>query len=64
MVEIFRQGDLVDFSLGMVKCGGPNDYVRQMKATFPNAGFHKRLLQLTWAQLKNHPLNPAPMFKW
>ena len=31
-VEIFRQGDLVDFSLGIVKCGVPDDYVRQVGA--------------------------------
>lgn len=64
LVEIFRRADLVDFSLGMVKAGVRGSYIRQMKDAFPNAGFHKRLLQLAWQQLKKDPLNPAPMMKW
>jgi hypothetical protein len=64
LVEIFRRADLVDFSLGMARSGVPGVYVRQVKAAFPNAGFHKRLLQLAWQQLKKNPLNPAPMMKW
>jgi hypothetical protein len=64
LVEIFRQGDLVDFSLGIVKCGLPNAYIKRVKNTFPNAGFHKRLVQLELGWVSKHPLNPAPVFKW
>ena len=64
LVEVFRQADLVDFSLGMVKKGIPNAFVQSVKNTIPNAGFHKLLMQLSWKQLKKHPLNPAPMMKW
>ncbi|MGH7838917.1 MAG: hypothetical protein ACREQC_13990 [Candidatus Binataceae bacterium] len=64
LVEIFRRGDLVDFSLGAVTFGIPKTYISEVKAAFPNAGFHRRLLQLSWRQLKRHPLNPAPMMKW
>lgn len=64
LVEIFRQGDLVDFSLGVVRCGLPAAYIKQVKAHFPNAGFHKRLVQLEAGWLFRHPANPLPVFKW
>lgn len=64
LVEIFRRADLVDFSLGAVRWGVPKTYIQQVKDAFPNAGFHKRLMQLSWRQFKQHPLNPAPMMKW
>jgi hypothetical protein len=31
MVEVFRKGDLVDFSLGLIKCGLPSSYIRRVK---------------------------------
>lgn len=64
LVELFRKGDLVDFSLGAIKHSVPKRYIEEIKQAFPNAGFHKRLLQLTWSRLKSHPLSPAPMMKW
>lgn len=64
LVEVFRQADLVDFSLGAIKSGVPKQFIQELKTVFPNAGFHKRLLQLAWQRLKQHPLNPAPMMKW
>lgn len=64
LVELFRKGDLVDFSLGAVKFGLPTDYIKKVKATFPNAGFHKTLVNLGFKWFLKHPLNPAPMMKW
>lgn len=64
LVEVFRQGDLVDFSLGLVTCGLPRSYIRSVKRRFPNAGFHKRLVQLELGWFAGHPLNPAPVLKW
>jgi len=64
LVEHFRNADLVDFSLGHVRCGVPKEYIKKVKQALPNEGFHKRLIQLGWKQLKETPLNPAPMFKW
>jgi hypothetical protein len=64
LVELFRQGDLVDFSLGIVKCGLPGSYIKSVKSRFPNAGFHKRLVQLEVGWLSGHPLNPLPVLKW
>ncbi|MCV6611713.1 MAG: HD domain-containing protein [Amphritea sp.] len=64
LAELFRRADLVDFSLGMVKWDVPKHYINEVKAAFPNAGFHKRLMQLTWAQIKRAPFNPLPMMRW
>ncbi|MBX3013483.1 MAG: hypothetical protein KF832_18325 [Caldilineaceae bacterium] len=64
LVEIFRRGDLVDFSLGLVPCGLPRAYIGQVKQRFPNAGFHQRLVQLELSWLPKHLFNPAPVFKW
>lgn len=64
LVEVFRKADLVDFSLGLVRHGVPATVIREVKAAFPNAGFHRRLVQLSWRQLKTHPLDPLPMMKW
>ena|GEM_PF-2124038 len=64
MVEVFRKGDVVDFSLGIVKCGLSGAYIRSVKQQFPNAGFHLRLVQLELGWLPKHPLNPLPVFKW
>lgn len=64
LVELFRQADLVDFSLGMIRHGVPADAVSSAKAKYPNAGFHKCLLRRAFPRLLRHPLNPLPMVKW
>jgi hypothetical protein len=64
LVEVFRKGDLVDFSLGFIKCGLPGTYIKSVKAQFPNAGFHKRLVKLAGGWFCSHPLNPLPVLKW
>jgi hypothetical protein len=64
LVELFRQGDLVDFSLGLVRFGLPRASVRQMRRRHPNAGFHKTLARLAARWVIRHPLNPAPMMRW
>lgn len=64
LVEVFRKADLVDFSLGLVKTGISKDYVRLIKANFPNAGFHKMLLRVQLRWLIRYPLNPLPIIKW
>ena len=38
LVEVFRRGDLADFSLGLLKSGLPGGFVKDVKAAFPNAG--------------------------
>jgi hypothetical protein len=64
LVEVFRKGDLVDFSLGVVKWGLPKTYIKSVKDQFPNAGFHKRLAQLAGGWFSKHPLSPPPFLKW
>jgi hypothetical protein len=64
LVELFRQADLIDVSLGMVKFGLSSDSVKNIRSTFPNHGFHKKLGQLFVRELGRNPLNPMPMMKW
>lgn len=64
LVELFRQGDLVDFSLGLFTFGLPHAFIDSVKARHPNAGFHKNLVKLAAAWFIRHPWNPAPMMKW
>ena len=59
-----RQGDLVDFSLGIVKCGLAKTVVSRVKDRFPNAGFHQRLVQLEVSWFSRHPFRPVPVLKW
>ncbi|MGL4767563.1 MAG: HD domain-containing protein [Formosimonas sp.] len=64
LVEVFRKGDLVDFSLGVVKHGLPRSTVKSVKAAFPNVGFHKFLMQGAWQWFSKHPLSMPPFMKW
>lgn len=64
LVEAFRRSDLTDVSLGLVKFGLPSAYVREVQARFPNAGFHKRLVQIAGRWWVRHPLHPLPVLKW
>ena len=64
LVEVFRRADLADFSLGLIKGGVPKQSIKELKAEFPNAGFHKMLLKEQGNWLLKHPLNPFPILKW
>jgi hypothetical protein len=64
LVELFRKGDLVDFSLGMMRFGLSKSNINQLKYNLPNAGFHKNLTKRVVKWFLKHPLNPAPMMKW
>ncbi|MFT6028979.1 MAG: hypothetical protein ACI8O8_000710 [Oleiphilaceae bacterium] len=64
LVELFREGDLVDFSLGIFKFEIPKSYIVSVKAKFPNSNFHKNLGRRAVKWLVKHPLNPMPMMKW
>ena len=63
LVEAFRRADVADFSLGMFSMGFPRGLIAELKATFPNSGFHARLVQLGTVWIARHPLNPLPMFR-
>ncbi|NER05477.1 MAG: hypothetical protein F6K17_24225 [Okeania sp. SIO3C4] len=64
LVETFRRADLVDVSLGLIRFGLPKAYINVVKSLFPNAGFHRRLNELSLAWFLRHPLNPVPFMKW
>lgn len=64
LVEAFRRADLADVSLGLIRPGLPKDVVRLVRRHFPNAGFHKRLLQLAFRQFLRQPWRPMPMLRW
>jgi hypothetical protein len=63
LIEAFRRADLIDVSLGLVRFGLPRAYVRRLRATFPNCGFHAKLGRLIARQLVRHPLRPLPMMR-
>jgi hypothetical protein len=63
LVEAFRRADWVDVTRGALRFGLPGRFVREMYTTWPGAGFHRRLVQLSLARLRSHPLNPLPMFR-
>jgi len=64
LVEAFRRADIIDVSLGLLTFGLPRAFISEVKAQYPNAGFHKALVRMALAWFVRHPLNPAPMMKW
>lgn len=64
LVEPFRRADLIDVSRGIFSFGLPRGRLREIFARWPNAGFHKRLVQLTLRQMRRHPLRPIPVIRW
>ena len=64
LIDAFRRADTTDLSLGLLRFGLPKHFVRQVRQTFPNAGFHKTLLRLSRTALRKTPTNPMPMLKW
>jgi hypothetical protein len=64
LAEIFRQADLVDLSLGLIRCGRKMHYIRMIRKTFPNKGFHWHLFRLCAGNLITNPLRPLPMYKF
>jgi hypothetical protein len=64
LVEIFRRADWIDVTRGVLTFGMRRGRVGELYATWPDAGFHARLLQLSVQRLRTHPLNPLPMVRW
>lgn len=63
-VEAFRQADLIDVSLGLVRFGLPGTFIKTVQSTFPDHGFHWMLMRLSLRQLLRTPLRPLPMLRW
>ena len=64
LVEAFRRADWIDVSNGLRRFGLPPRFIGSVKSTWPDAGFHRRLVELTIQRWWNHPLSPLPMVKW
>lgn len=63
LVESFRRADWIDVSLGMLNFGLSRDDRRRVFSAFPDAGFHLRLVQLSFKQLLIRPWKPLPMLR-
>lgn len=63
LAEVFRQADLVDFSMGFVKNGISRNFIKAVKVALPNKGFHKTLMRFSIKQLGRNPFNPMPMMR-
>jgi len=63
LVEPFRRADWVDVSRGVIAFGLSRPFLAEVFSTWPNAGFHKRLLQLALRRLRTHPWSPLPMMR-
>ena len=64
LAEIFRKGDLIDFSLGLLKKGVSGSKIAEVRNEFPNNGFHKNLARVACGWIVRHPLRPVPVVKW
>jgi hypothetical protein len=64
LVESFRRADWIDVTRGLRRFGLSRTFVASVSATWPSAGFHRRLVELTIDRWWKHPLNPLPMVKW
>ena len=64
IAEIFRQADLVDLSLGLIRHGRKGQEIRMVRNFFPNKGFHVNLLKLFLKNLLKKPWKPLPMYKF
>jgi HD domain-containing protein len=62
-VEGFRRADWIDVSCGFRRFGLSRVFIGTVFATWPNAGFHWRLVELSAAWFARHPLKPLPMVK-
>ena len=63
LVEPFRRADWIDVSKGAFKFGLSRTLTREAYRTWPGAGFHRRLVQLTLQRARSHPLSPLPMLR-
>lgn len=63
LVEPFRRADWIDVTLGLRHFGIGRELVSAVRAAWPDAGFHWRLVTLAARRLATHPLRPLPMLR-
>ena len=64
LIESFRRADWIDVTLGLRRFGLSRRFIAAVAATWPSAGFHRRLVELTLVRFWKHPSTPLPMVKW
>lgn len=64
LVEPFRRADWIDVTYGVRRFGLSRSILRALAEEWPDAGFHRRLVQLTLARWRRHPASPLPMVRW
>jgi len=64
LVESFRRADWIDVTFGLRRFGLPRPFIAAVGAAWPDAGFHRRLVELAIGRWWKHPLSPLPMVKW
>ncbi len=64
LIELFRKADWIDVTLGLLQFGLSSEAINKIQKQYPNAGFHRRLIDLTFKEFMTHPLKPLPMMKW
>lgn len=63
LVEAFRKADWIDVSRGVRAFGVPRRLVAEVFSTWPSAGFHRRLLELSLRRFRSNPWRPLPMVR-
>jgi hypothetical protein len=63
LIEAFRRADWIDVTHGLRRFGIPRAFVARLFATWPDAGFHWRLVTLTVDRFRRYPLTPLPMVR-
>ena len=63
IIDAFRRADWIDVTRGLRRFGVPRPLVARLFATWPSAGFHRRLVTLTLDRFRSHPLTPLPMVR-
>ena len=64
LIESFRRADWIDVTGGLLAFGLPRRFIREAFSAWPSAGFHRKLVRLSWDRFKAHPLSPLPMLKF
>jgi len=62
--EVFRQADLLDLTLGLIRHGIELREIKKIKKLFPNRGFHYKLMKLFCVNFIKNPFNPLPMYRF
>ncbi len=63
LVETLRRADWIDVSMGLFTFVLSRKLIREIRSTWPSAGFHQRLVELEITHLRKHPGNPLPMVR-